>query len=65
MAKECTLNIGKLPPGGLPRNTVVKTTDCPELTSAVTMDVKQKSKQTNNPVKNKKTYFLLTKLNCC
>ena len=42
MAKECTLNIGKLPPEDLPRNTVVKTTDRPELESAVTMDVKQK-----------------------
>ena len=29
MAKECTLNTGKLPLGGLPRNSVGKISDCP------------------------------------
>ena len=29
MAKECTLNTGKLPLGGLPRYSVVKISDCP------------------------------------
>ena len=28
MAKECTLSTGKLPLGGLPRNSVVRITDC-------------------------------------
>ena len=36
MAKECTLSTtGKLPPGGLPRNSVVGITDSPDMTSAV------------------------------
>ena len=28
MAKECALNTGKLPLGGLPRNSVARITDC-------------------------------------
>ena len=35
MAKEYTLSTGKLPQGGLPRNSVVRITDSPDLTSAV------------------------------
>ena len=35
MAKECTLSTGKLPLGGLPRNSVVRITDHPNMTSAV------------------------------
>ena len=35
MEKECTLSTGKLPLGGLPRNSVVPITDCPEFTSDV------------------------------
>ena len=35
MAKECTLSTGKLPPGGLPRNSVVRLIDYPDMTSAV------------------------------
>ena len=35
MEKKCTLSIGKLPSGGLPRNSVVRITDCPDMTSAV------------------------------
>ena len=35
MAKECTLSTGKLSLGGLPRNSVVRITDRPDMTSAV------------------------------
>ena len=35
MAKECTLSTGKLPPRGLPRNSVSRINDRPEKTSAV------------------------------
>ena len=36
MAKDCTLSTGKLPLGGLPRNSVaIRITDCPNMTSAV------------------------------
>ena len=35
MVKECTLRTGKLPLGGLPRNSVVRITDHPDITSAV------------------------------
>ena len=34
MAKENTFYTGKLPPGGLPRNNVVKITDHPNMTTA-------------------------------
>ena len=34
MAKECVLCTGKLPLGGLPRNSVVRITDCPDMTAA-------------------------------
>ena len=35
MVKECILSTGKLPPEGLPRNSVVRITDRPDMTSAV------------------------------
>ena len=35
MGKECTLSTGILPPGGLPRNSVVRITDHPGMSSAV------------------------------
>ena len=35
MAKECKLSTGKLPVEGLPRNSVVRITDVPDMTSAV------------------------------
>ena len=35
MVKEYTLSSGKLPPGSLPRNSVVRITDQPNITSAV------------------------------
>ena len=34
MAKECMLSTDKLPLGGLPRNSVVRMTDSPDMTSA-------------------------------
>ena len=48
MAKECTLTIGKLPLGGLPRNGVVMITDRPDMTLAVYSGRKAlKSNKTN------------------
>ena len=35
MAKEYMLSTGKQPPGGLPRNSVVRITDHPDVTAAV------------------------------
>ena len=35
MVKGCALSIGYLPQGGLPRNSVDRLTDCPDMTSAV------------------------------
>ena len=35
MVKECTLSTGKLPLGGFLRNSVVRITDRPDMTSAV------------------------------
>ena len=35
MVKECTLGIGKLPLGGLPRKSVVRITDSADITSSV------------------------------
>ena len=34
MAKECTLSTGKLPAGGMPRNSVVRIIDHPDMTYA-------------------------------
>ena len=45
MAKGCELSTGYLPRGGLPRNSVDRITDCPDMTS-VTVDVKHQPKQT-------------------
>ena len=46
MAKECTLSTGKLLLRGLPRNFVVKITDCCSMTSAVYLGRKE-TNQTN------------------
>ena len=35
MVKECVLSTGNLLQGGLPRNSVDRLTDCPDMTSAV------------------------------
>ena len=42
MVKECTLSTGEMPMRGLPRNSVVRITDRPDMTE----DVKQQIKQT-------------------
>ena len=34
MAKKCTLSTSKLPVGGLPKNSVVRITDCRDMTAA-------------------------------
>ena len=46
MAKECTLSTCKLPPEGLPRNSVVRITDSLDMTSAVYHGSKE-TNQTN------------------
>ena len=46
MAKGCGLSTGYLPRGGLPRNSVDRITDCPDMTSAVDRERKA-SAQTN------------------
>ena len=51
MAKRCTLNTGYLPRGELPRNSVDRTTDRPDMTSAVDRGRKastQTKKETRN-----------------
>ena len=54
MAKGCALSTGYLPRGGLPRNSVDRLTDCPDMTSAVDHGRKA-STQTN---KTKIRYIL-------
>ena len=49
MAKECMLSAGKLPLGGLPRNSVVRITDCPDGPNLFIMDkapIKQTKQKT-------------------
>ena len=46
MAKDCALSTGYLPRGGLPRNSVDRITDRPDMTSAVDR-VHKASTQTN------------------
>ena len=53
MAKEFTLSTGKLPLGGLPRNSVVVIIDCPDITSAVNRGRNAINQQTQ---KNKCAY---------
>ena len=51
MAKGCALSTGYLPRGGLPRNSVDRITDRPDMISDVTVDVKHQPKQTNEKTK--------------
>ena len=53
MAKECTISTGKLPPGGLSRNIVVRITDPPHMTLAVYRGRKALNKT------NEKSYTVL------
>ena len=48
MAKECMLSTGILPLGGLPRNSVVRVTDPPDMPQLFTVDVKHQNKRTND-----------------
>ena len=50
MAKWCTLSPGKLPRGGLPKNSVDRITDRPDMTSAVYRGRKEPTK-TNKQAK--------------
>ena len=62
MAKECMLRTDKLPLGGLPRNSVVRITDCPDMTSAVYC-VRKAINQTNKQILgsfHNLTYFIFT-----
>ena len=52
MVKGCALSTGYLPRGGLPRNSVDRITDRPDMTSAVDWDVKHQPKQTNKQTKH-------------
>ena len=56
MAKECMLSTGKLPLGGLLRNSVVRTNDHPNMTSAVDLGHKS-NEQTQNASMTSNTYF--------
>ena len=47
MAKGWALSTGNLPRGGLPRNSVDRITDCPEMTSAVDGGRKAQTQQQN------------------
>ena len=62
MAKECTLSTGKLPLGGLPRNSVVRITDHPNMTSAVYCGCKAIN-QTNK--KGILTMYFFSKFKTC
>ena len=48
MAKGCALSTGYLPRGGLPRNSVDRITDRPDMTPSVDHGRKASNKQTNN-----------------
>ena len=48
MAKECVPSTGKLPMGGLPRNSAVRITDCPDMISAVDCGHKASTQPTNH-----------------
>ena len=48
VVKECTVSIGKLPLEGLPRNSVLRITDHPDMTSAVCRGPKALNKKNRN-----------------
>ena len=54
MKKRCVLSTGNLPRGGLPRNSVDKITDRPDMTHLFTVDVKHQL--------NKLTIIVLIKI---
>ena len=61
MAKGCALSIGHLPRGGLPKNSVDRITDRPDMTSAVDRGHKA-STQTNKQTNLDKYYILCSVL---
>ena len=52
MAKKCTLSTSKMPLEDLSRNSAVRIIDCPDMTSAFTVDVKNQIKQTKTANSN-------------
>ena len=51
MAKGCALSTGYLPQGGLPRNSVDRITDRPDMTSAVDRGCKASTKTNQTKIK--------------
>ena len=60
MAKGCALSTGYLPQGGLPRNSVERITDRPDMTSAVDRGRKP-STQTNKQKRSETKYLAQAK----
>ena len=61
MAKECTLSTSKLSPGGLPRNSVIRITDLPDMTSAVYRGCKA-TNRTNKKIMGLRNMYSLLRL---
>ena len=55
MAKWCALSPGKLPRGGLPKNSVDRITDRPDMTSAVYRGRKEPTKTNKQALKKKQS----------
>ena len=58
MAKGCALSTGYLPRGGLPRNSVDRITDRPDMTSAVDRGRKTLTQTNKQTERKKERYFL-------
>ena len=52
MAKECVLSTGNLPLGGLPRSSVDRITDRPDMSSAFDCGRKELTQPTKQPTNN-------------
>ena len=61
MAKRCALSTGYMPRGGLPRNSVDRITDRPDMTTAVDRGRKA-STQTNKQNSHHRCAFLKSKM---
>ena len=62
MAKYCALSTGKLPRGGLPRNSVDRITDRPDMTSAVYRGRKEPTKTNKQTLKKQSADRILVYL---